>query len=143
MLPRVYQAFFILNSAKHKIYPANNVKMATIVGILTFMSRINNWFCNLKLKFPLILATSVFMSSLNFMLSPVQLEKSLITSGPGRKPRRQVFSLRGSPKISLLYLNLYCFNDQRLLRIGAILNTARINGIFRFKSPRTVIYPAH
>ena len=32
----------MLNSAEHEIYPANiNVKMPTIVGILTFISMIN------------------------------------------------------------------------------------------------------
>ena len=60
--PRGYKTFFMLNSTEHKIstdhktkiatvscfkslrcciYHANNVKMATIVGILTFISRIN------------------------------------------------------------------------------------------------------
>ena len=33
------------------------------------------------MKFPLILANSVFMSSLNFMLSRVEHEKYFITSG--------------------------------------------------------------
>ena len=32
---------FRFNSLEPAIYPANNVKMPTIVGILTFMSRIN------------------------------------------------------------------------------------------------------
>ena len=39
--PRGYKTFFMLSSAETKIYPAHNVKMPTIVGILTFMSRIN------------------------------------------------------------------------------------------------------
>ena len=39
--PRGYKTFFILNSAEHEIYPAHNVKMPTIVGILTFISVIN------------------------------------------------------------------------------------------------------
>ena len=46
-----------------------NVKMATIVGILTLMSRIMTVCGDLNLKFPLISAISVSMSSLNFMLS--------------------------------------------------------------------------
>ena len=41
-------------------------------------------FCDLNLKFPLILAISVFMRSYNFMLSWVENEKSFITSGPGQ-----------------------------------------------------------
>ena len=40
--PRGYQIFFMLNSTEHKIFPAHNVKMPTIVGILTFMSRKKN-----------------------------------------------------------------------------------------------------
>ena len=31
----------MLNSAEHEIHPAHNVKMPTIVGILTFISMIN------------------------------------------------------------------------------------------------------
>ena len=42
-------------------FPLINVKMSTIVGILTFMSR------------------------KNFMLSEVEHEKSFITSGPGKR----------------------------------------------------------
>ena len=55
-----------------------NVKMSRIAGILTFISRINDWLlCFKHMKFPLILAISVVMSSLNFMLSRVEHEKSL------------------------------------------------------------------
>ena len=39
-------------------------------------------FYDLNLNFPISLAISVFMSSLNFMLSRVEHEKSFITSGP-------------------------------------------------------------
>ena len=52
-----------------------NVKMPTSVGILhggilTFISRIYKWLLLfVNLKFPLIFAISVFMSSLNFMLN--------------------------------------------------------------------------
>ena len=37
----IYKTFFILNSAENEIYLAYNVKMPTIVGILTFISMIN------------------------------------------------------------------------------------------------------
>ena len=40
--PRGYKTFFTLNSTEHEIFPANNVKMPTIVGILTFMSGENS-----------------------------------------------------------------------------------------------------
>ena len=39
-------------------------------------------FGNVNLKFLLNLAISVFMSSLNFMLSYLELEKSFIALGP-------------------------------------------------------------
>ena len=39
--PGGYKTFSMLNSAEHEIYPAQNVKMPTIVGILTFISMIN------------------------------------------------------------------------------------------------------
>ena len=37
--PQGYKTFFVLNSTEHEIFPALNVKMPTIVGILAFMSR--------------------------------------------------------------------------------------------------------
>ena len=36
--PRGYQTFFMLNSFKHEFFLLINVKMPTIVGILTVMS---------------------------------------------------------------------------------------------------------
>ena len=36
--PDVIKLFFILNSAERDIYPAHNVKMPTIVDILTFIT---------------------------------------------------------------------------------------------------------
>ena len=53
--------------------------MPTIVGILTF----DSGFDEINLKFLLSLAISVFMSSLNFMLSRVEHEICFITLGPG------------------------------------------------------------
>ena len=42
--PRGYKTFFMLNSAEHKFILLINVKMPTIAdGILTFISRINDW----------------------------------------------------------------------------------------------------
>ena len=46
----------MLNSAEIEI----NAKMSTIVGILTFICRINDWLLCFDLKFPLILGTSIF-----------------------------------------------------------------------------------
>ena len=57
---KISRKSFFLGSDKPRMlfYPLINVKMPTIVGILTFMSRTN------------------------FMLSLVEHEKSIITSGP-------------------------------------------------------------
>ena len=89
--PQGYETFFMLNSTEHEISTAHkklkyrqmkkdascfnlsvvvhvfilliNVKMPTIVGILTFMSRI------LNVKMPAIVGILTFMSRINFMLS--------------------------------------------------------------------------
>ena len=43
---RGYKKIFMLNSAEHEIFfQLTNVKMPTIVGILTFMSRKNSILC--------------------------------------------------------------------------------------------------
>ena len=57
-----------------------NVKMPTIVGILTFTSMINTSSERLKDTSSFV-GISVYMSSLNFVLSAVEHEKSFITSG--------------------------------------------------------------
>ena len=38
---KVIKTFFMLNSAEHEIYPLINVKIPTIIGILTLSSLIN------------------------------------------------------------------------------------------------------
>ena len=60
-----------------------NVKMPTIVGFLTFISRINNWLGCFKPEILIDLTISVFMSSLNFILSLGEHEKGFITLEPG------------------------------------------------------------
>ena len=40
--PRGYKTFFMLNSAENEIFLLKNVKMPTVVGILTFMSMKNS-----------------------------------------------------------------------------------------------------
>ena len=62
----------MLSSTETKIYPAHNVNiyerininMPIIVGILTFMSKINTGFGDLNLKFQFIWVTLSFMSIL-------------------------------------------------------------------------------
>ena len=58
-----------------------NVKMPTIVGILTFISMINTTSESLKARKFGILRLFSLMSSWNFVLSWVEHEKSFITSG--------------------------------------------------------------
>ena len=72
----------MLNSAEHEIYLANKIKMPTIVGILTFIRRIDTAFENLKQEKSLFFTTLPFMSSFIFNLSLVEHEKSFITLGP-------------------------------------------------------------
>ena len=55
-----------------------NVKMPTIVGILTFISMILQHLRDLKQETSLFAGILVFMSSWNFMLSWVEHEKSFI-----------------------------------------------------------------
>ena len=42
---RAYKTFFMLNSIEHEIFLLLNVKMPTVVGILTFMSGKNSILC--------------------------------------------------------------------------------------------------
>ena len=56
-----------------------NIKMPTIVGILTFISMINTTYECSKARKSVFCGILVFMSSLNFVLSWVEYEKSFIT----------------------------------------------------------------
>ena len=60
-----------------------NVKMPTIVDILTFISRINTTSEYFKQENVLFFSILLSMSIWNFMLSWDEHEKSLINSGPG------------------------------------------------------------
>ena len=55
----------------------SNVKMPTIVGILTFISRLNYRFGDLNLKFQFILAIFSFMSSFNLCSAELNMKKVL------------------------------------------------------------------
>ena len=48
--PRDYKTFFMLSSAEHEFILLINVKMPTIVGILTFISMINTTSERLKAR---------------------------------------------------------------------------------------------
>ena len=63
-----------------------NAKMPTIVGILTFISMISTTSESLKARKVFIFQHFSFFSSLNFILSGVEREKSFITSGPDCLP---------------------------------------------------------
>ena len=59
-----------------------NVKMPTIVGILIFINRINDRLLLFKPEIPIDFGYFRKIRSMNFMLSRVEHEKRLITSGP-------------------------------------------------------------
>ena len=73
----------MLNSTEHKIYPAHICYNATIVHILTYISRINTPDKSLTAKKSLFLSILAIISSWNFMLYWVEHDKSFITSRPG------------------------------------------------------------
>ena len=58
---RGYKTFFILNSAEHEFILLINVKMPTIVGILTFIGMINTTSERLKARNFLFVGILVFM----------------------------------------------------------------------------------
>ena len=59
--PRGYQTFFMLNSTEHEFFLLINVKMPTVVGILTFISRKNGTFPFLKPQPRLFQFTGIFL----------------------------------------------------------------------------------
>ena len=64
--PEFINTFFVLNSAEHEIYHALNVKMPTIVGILTFISMINTASERLKARNFFICQNFSFYEELKF-----------------------------------------------------------------------------
>ena len=66
--PEVYKAFSYSTRLSRKFILLINVKMPTIVGILTFISMINTTSERLKAR-NFFVGILVFMSSLNFVLS--------------------------------------------------------------------------
>ena len=72
-----YKTFYMLNSAEHEFILLINVKMPTIVGILTFISMINKTSESLKARKVNIFQYYSFMSGLIFVISWVKHEKSL------------------------------------------------------------------
>ena len=95
---RLYN-FFMLYSSEHEIYPAHKCKMATIVGILTFISMIK-----------LNQETSLFIGTL--ILGAVEIscsvelgmKKSFITSGPESQTTSQSMGLRGRGNIAYTHI---------------------------------------
>ena len=65
-----------------KFFLLINVKMPTIVGILTFMSGKNSILDLSEAKKGESFDILILMSIYNFMLNSVEHEKSFITSGP-------------------------------------------------------------
>ena len=62
----VIKLFLILNSTEHKIYHPHNIKMPTIVGILTFISMINTTSKSLKARKGFIFQHLSFYEHLKF-----------------------------------------------------------------------------
>ena len=56
----------MLNSDEHEIYPLINVKMQTIVDILTFISKINITFVRLKARMSVFFSNFSFYEQLKF-----------------------------------------------------------------------------
>ena len=82
--PEVIKLFSCSTQLSTKFILLINVKMPTIVGILTFISMINTTYESFESKKKSVYGgILVFMSSCNFVLSWVEHEKSFITSGPG------------------------------------------------------------
>ena len=81
--PEVIKLFSCSTQLSMKFFPLINVKMPTILGISTFMSRknsIHGLSVSEKAEFLDIFYTC---EHLKFQLSELSMEKSFITSGPG------------------------------------------------------------
>ena len=88
------------------------------------MSRINDWH-DLSILVPLFLTISTVLSMINFMLSQVSMKKVL-------------YSQRTGPRVIKLFSCIFL----QSMKFKLLINTeiAKINGDFRFKSPKPVIY---
>ena len=84
--PKVIKLFSCSTQLSTKFILLINVKMTTIVGILTFISMINTTSERLKARTSLFVRILVFMSIWNLVLSWIEHEKSFITSGPDFLP---------------------------------------------------------
>ena len=81
--PRGYKTFFMLNSTKQEIFLLINVKMPTIVGILTNMSRKNSILYLAEPKKSRISWYFYTYEHLKFHTQLSWAQKSFITSRPG------------------------------------------------------------
>ena len=84
--PQGYKKNFMLNSVEHEILHAHKYKNIKKFGFFlgSDKPRIRVLFFPLiNIKMPTIVGILTFMSRKNFMLSLVEHEKSFITSGPG------------------------------------------------------------
>ena len=82
-MPRGYETFFMLNSAKHEMFSANKYENANKLAFSYLLAE--KFSCSAmfsKTEFAII-SNSRFISRTNFMLSWVEHEKSFMTSGPG------------------------------------------------------------
>ena len=87
--PQGYKTFFMLNSTE-QFFLLINVKMPTIIDILTFMSEKNSILGLSEPKKAEVIYIFILMSIYNFMLNSVEHEKSFITSGAGNSLRKDL-----------------------------------------------------
>ena len=79
--PRGYKTFFMLNSIEREILNVHTVKYTYRLFLGSDKPRLL-FFSLINVKMPTIVGILTFMSKKNFMLIWVEHEKSLITSGP-------------------------------------------------------------
>ena len=80
---RGYKTFFMLNSVEHEIFLLINIKMPTIVGILTLTSGKIAFYAYLSLKKPNFLIFLYYRAFKIICSTELSMKKSFITSGPG------------------------------------------------------------
>ena len=83
--PRGYKTFIMLNSNEHEIQLLIKAKIPTNEEVSCFKSLRSSdivFIMLINIKMPTIVGILTFMSRINFMLSSVEYEKHFIASGP-------------------------------------------------------------
>ena len=71
----------------------------------------------MNIKMPTIVGILIFMSKLNFVLSLVEYEKSLITSGPAKTNHRNIFlyTLKHGHSVNMIDLCILLYVIERFM----------------------------